>query len=178
MNTNKIKQCACGREYFELPSDAIIWELAPIARLWLWQCDSCKSHLTSPVDTHKEEPVAHYKLNQDADINMTCLGGTIQANYMELQSAFGPAGEGDGYKISGEWRFKDQDGRVFTLYDYKLTYLYERSGPHVAVFRAKRARSEFHIGCRQENKTLVPHFSEWIRSQLKQHPLLEEDDNE
>jgi hypothetical protein len=77
-----------------------------------------------------------------------CLQGYVTCSYAELVSVFGepdPRGS-DGYKVSTEWNIEDtEEGRSFTLYDYKETNLYSPSLPTVQQFRNQRSY-EWHIG--------------------------------
>ena len=85
------------------------------------------------------------KVNHDADTNGTHLQGYVKATYGELQEVLGEPEESDGYKVSGQWTFEDENGQVFTLYDWKATDLYGY-GPSVEEFRADPKPYEFHVG--------------------------------
>lgn len=103
-----------------------------------------------------------FKLSPNADVNMTSLRGYVVASYLELEELFGePTTEGD-YKISGEWVFEDDEGNVFTLYDWKETELYDSELPSVMKFRNSGERVEFHIGGRQS----AVNFTNWLQYQL------------
>lgn len=83
----------------------------------------------------------------------TSLKGEIEASYADLVALLGepqykvdrrnPQSDG---KCSTEWNLTC-DGRVFTLYDYKKTSLYDPDLPSPAEFRALPSYS-WHIGAR------------------------------
>lgn len=55
------------------------------------------------------------------------LGSDIVLDIPRMIQVFGEPDPGDQYKISMEWIFTDtQTGDVFTLYDWKLTTLYDQ----------------------------------------------------
>lgn len=87
-----------------------------------------------------------FKIDSTADVNGTHRVGEIETTYAKLRKAFGEPTECDGYKVSGEWTFTDEQGQVFTLYDWKLTSLYDSDLPTVEEFRRKRKPSQFNIG--------------------------------
>jgi len=75
------------------------------------------------------------------------LVGEFRCSYRSLLKAFGkPNGDSDGYKVSTEWIVKDtMTGRVFRIYDWKATKLYDSSLPSVSDFRARES-AEWHVG--------------------------------
>jgi hypothetical protein len=103
------------------------------------------------------------KLNNDADVCGTSLIGHVNTSYAKLVKAFGEPIESDGYKVSGEWVFEDDDGNVFTLYDWKSTNLYDPGYPSISEFRA-RPEARFHIG--GNNKSAVLDFERWLFAQI------------
>lgn len=75
----------------------------------------------------------------------TSLLGYMEASYRDLVRVLGkPNAEGDQYKVSTEWVVTFA-GRTFTIYDYKVTRLYDRGGISVKAFRAL-PKFEWHIG--------------------------------
>ena len=72
----------------------------------------------------------------------------IQATYRELVALLGEPYEGDGYKVSGEWVMKDNEGNIVTIYDWKSTRLYDndKSLPTVRQFRTGKYPVQFNIG--------------------------------
>jgi len=67
-----------------------------------------------------------FKLKNDARVEgIHYLQGHIEIAPRDLVRAFGPPALSDGYKVSGEYRFVNKDGDVFTLYDWKSTSLYD-----------------------------------------------------
>lgn len=64
--------------------------------------------------------------------------GNMKVIYKDLIMAFGQPIESDGYKVSGEWIFiEDESGEVFTLYDWKMTNLYDSDGISVEQLRTQ-----------------------------------------
>jgi hypothetical protein len=77
----------------------------------------------------------------------TSLQGYVNTSYKRLVELFGepdPANT-DGYKMSTEWDVEDEDGSVYTIYDYKATKLYSSDGLSVSKFR-KLPDYDWHIG--------------------------------
>jgi hypothetical protein len=103
-----------------------------------------------------------YKLNPSAGTNGTHLIGYIETRYESLIKAFGNPLGSDGHKISGEWFFTDEDGGVFTIYDWKATDLYDKNLPSVDQFREYPAY-EFNIGGHSQKN--VEEFKAWVKEQ-------------
>lgn len=72
--------------------------------------------------------------------------GHLLARYSDLVALFGEPEYCDGYKVSGEWVFRTRDGECITLYDWKMTNLYDESYPSVEEFRASDEIQEFNVG--------------------------------
>ena len=73
--------------------------------------------------------------------------GEISLNYQDIVNAIGEPEESDGYKVSGEWYFLNEEtGAVFTLYDWKSTSLYSDDLPSVGEFRSYTGNVQFNIG--------------------------------
>jgi hypothetical protein len=86
-------------------------------------------------------------INDGEFSNGTSRQGDIQVKYKDLVLAFGEPMESDGYKVSGEWVFLNEEtGDVFTLYDWKSTSLYNHSLPSVETFRNRDIAMQFNIG--------------------------------
>lgn len=100
------------------------------------------------------------------EANGTSLRGYFRTSYKKLEEAFGcPDVEGefcitDG-KTSTEWEFKDEDGNIATLYDYKETSEYERGYPSVKQFRS-RPSYNWHIGA--ESDEVANNLIEFLKS--------------
>lgn len=83
------------------------------------------------------------------------MGGSLQGycsiSPARLVEVFGRPGDGDDYKVSGEFTFVDSEtGEFFTLYDWKHTTLYDYAGepgvPTPEEFWGSTYQYEFHIG--------------------------------
>lgn len=103
-----------------------------------------------------------FKVDFDADINGTSLKGHVTANYNKLVKLFGEPMESDGYKVSGEWVFTDDDGNVFTLYDWKSTELYDDELPSVKQFR-RQTEATFNVG----GRSYAGDFIEFLEKMVK-----------
>jgi hypothetical protein len=90
--------------------------------------------------------------------------GEIKAVYKDLELAFGIPLPGDEFKVSGEWIFKNDDGVVFTLYDWKSTSLYDDGLPSVEEFRTYDKPVHFNIG--GNHKGDVDAFKEFIKASI------------
>ena len=75
----------------------------------------------------------------------TSLKGYITVSYPQIMSVLGEPEESDGYKVSGEWVFQDDEGDEFTIYDWKLTDLYGSARMPVEELR-KSARVQLNVG--------------------------------
>jgi len=103
-----------------------------------------------------------FKLSPDSDIGGTSLKGLVYASYPELKKLYGEALEGDDYKVSGQWVFEDDDGNIFTLYDYKATDFYDPELESVKQFRNNKSPTEFHVG----GRTSAVNFMNWLGYEL------------
>jgi hypothetical protein len=99
----------------------------------------------------------------DTDPCGTHLQTTFTASYADLCSVLGEHLEGDGYKMSTEWVFKNTSGEVVTLYDWKETEMYDESLPSVSEFRRQRSAT-WHIGAR--SSPVATDFVNWVKSKI------------
>lgn len=116
----------------------------------------------------QSNPLNNYRRSSNANSNGTYLVGWIKATYIELAELFGEAEEADENKISGHWRFVDEDGNVFTLYDWKKTNLYDFSSPSVEEFRKCNLPSTFNIGGKDKTESNC-NFMRWLETKLYWH---------
>ena len=80
-------------------------------------------------------------------IDGTCLIGYIEISPVNLIKKFGFPNMCDGYKVSGEYAFEDENGDVFTLYDWKYTTLYDSENTYTPEeFWKLKHPMEFNIG--------------------------------
>ena len=104
-----------------------------------------------------------FRLNNDASVNGTCRQSEIMAAPTRLIELFGQPVECDGYKVSGEYVFEDDEGNVFTLYDWKYTTLYSPEyGIHPSVFWAQTTPVQFNVG----GHGSASKFVSWLKAQL------------
>jgi len=105
-----------------------------------------------------------FKLDQNADINGTCLIGHIQVSMPRMIKLFGEPKEDDGYKVSGSWTFTDDSGNVYNVYDWKMTNLYDDCPTTVDELRKMR-KVTLNIGGKHGDN--VAYFQSWLIDQLK-----------
>lgn len=104
--------------------------------------------------------------NNFSIINGTSKLGSISLRYKDIVMAFGDPISFDDYKVSGEWVFQDDEtGAVFTLYDWKSTYLYDPGLPSVEEFRALEYPVTFNIG--GNGKMSVEEFKSLLVKQIE-----------
>jgi len=87
-----------------------------------------------------------FERTNTADACGTSLQGYISIAPATLVKLFGTPDTCDEYKVSGEYVFKDDKGRVFTLYDWKDTTLYDRECVTPEERWASTNAYNFHIG--------------------------------
>jgi hypothetical protein len=76
----------------------------------------------------------------------TSLQGYVTTSFANLKKILGePNSTGDEYKVSTEWNIVFADGTVATIYDWKLTTMYDDDGLTVAQVRTA-SEIEWHIG--------------------------------
>lgn len=102
-------------------------------------------------------------LGNDAWCDVAGNPHAIEATYRDMVRCLGEPGEGDGYKVVGEWYFNDGSGNVFSLYDWKATSLYDPKLPSPESFREKGIYS-FHIGSRGKGDPYD--FEQWVNAKL------------
>jgi hypothetical protein len=67
-----------------------------------------------------------YRFLPEANHDCTQLVETVDLVPARLVQRFGKPRSGDGYKVSGTFSFVDDEGKVFTVYDWKATSSYHR----------------------------------------------------
>jgi len=106
-----------------------------------------------------------FKPTKDSIVG-TSLTGEFTCSYKDLVNLFGPPNsEGDGYKVSTEWVLKNEDtGAILTIYDYKMTELYDEDYCTVEEFR-NLPSYEWHIGSKGKKNadTLIQFLSDNIK---------------
>ena len=105
-----------------------------------------------------------FTLSQDADINGTHLQGHITVAPAVLVEKFGQPQGCDGYKVSGEYAFENEEGEVFTLYDWKCTTLYDSdAGVTPSDFWSQACPRRFNIG----GRTNAFEFTDWLKREVQ-----------
>jgi ribosomal protein S21 len=106
-----------------------------------------------------------FKPTKDSTIGISRTG-EFTCSYKDLVNLFGPPNsEGDGYKVSTEWVLKNEEtGAKLTIYDYKMTELYDEDYYTVEEFR-NLPSYEWHIGSRKKEDadTLIQYLSNNIK---------------
>lgn len=99
------------------------------------------------VKVEKQLGIPQFRLVKDGEQKYgTSLKGYITTTFGALEKAFGAPHDSDGYKVSGEWCFHDDDGNEFTIYDWKRTSLYDSEYPTVSELRNSTKPDDFNIG--------------------------------
>ena len=93
-------------------------------------------------------------------VNGSSLKTCVNVAPTTLTSRFGAPDESDGYKVSMEWLFEDEDGNVVALYDWKSTHLYDPCLPPADILRVSPLLHEFHVGARSSE--VAQKFVEWL----------------
>ena len=100
----------------------------------------------------------------DADTTGVGDMDEIEVAPARVVAVFGPPpSRGDAYKVSGEYVFRDEAGRVFTLSDWKATSLYDPDFPQPEQYWAGTEPDELAIGAVDDD---VEDFKEWLLEQL------------
>ena len=113
-----------------------------------------------------------FALNPEADINGTYRIGEVALVPRRLVERFGPPGESDGYKVSGMYCFEDSQGRIYTLYDWKETSLFndgmdegdESFMPTPDEFWGNENPTTLQIGGRDDGD--VKAFTTWLAGEV------------
>ena len=87
-----------------------------------------------------------FVLAPEADITGTSYTTEIYIKPKQLRDMFGEPEACDGYKVSGNYTFKDWEDNVITLYDWKATNLYNDGCPTPEEFWNGDQLQELHIG--------------------------------
>src|SRR5258708_30261478 len=113
--------------------------------------------------------MAVFQLNPKGRIDGTHNIGEIRLIPRQLIEKFGQPEKCDEYKVSGQYRFVDDSGRTYTLYDWKSTSLYndgandgvESEFPTPEEFWAGEDPYNFQIGGTDDCD--VGAFKVWLR---------------
>lgn len=141
-------------EVFALNTNGEIWRL--YEDKW--------NHIAPPKVDCEPEPEP-FTQAEPYDANGTSLQSYIGASPAALVAAIGaPHVDGDSYKVSAEWIFKDSKGNVFTIYDWKNTDLYEPGYGDPKQFLESHRPYEWHIGAKSGADTTD--FKAWLRAKL------------
>jgi hypothetical protein len=75
----------------------------------------------------------------------TSFKGGIKVPFSRLVEVFGEPEESDGYKVAFEWSIQFDDGTVATIYDWKVTSLYDSDLSSPETLRAVNY-DDWHVG--------------------------------
>lgn len=101
-----------------------------------------------------------------SDADTAGIGGMdeIEVSPARVVEVFGPPpSRGDEYKTSGEYIFRDEAGRVFTLSDWKATSLWDPSFPTPEQYWAGAEPDELTISAVDDDVTA---FKDWLLARL------------
>jgi len=88
----------------------------------------------------------------------------IEVAPARVVEVFGPPpSRGDECKASGEYIFRDEGGRVFTLSDWKATSLYDSSFPPPEQYWARTEPDDLILNAVDDD---VAAFEEWLLARL------------
>jgi hypothetical protein len=100
-----------------------------------------------------------YKLDPCADISNTSLVEEVEVAPAKVVRALGaPHRRADAYKVSGLYSFVDGP-RVFTVYDWKATALYDEDLPSPLAFWNGQSKVCLSIGSNSDD---VTDFKRWL----------------
>lgn len=102
-----------------------------------------------------------FRLNPEGDFNLSSLQGYILVPPAAIAEKFKKYAEG-GDKASRYYVFEDEQGRVFTVYDYKDTSIYDFDRPSPEEFWLNQEPIDLHIGGYSNPRE----FIEWLKSEL------------
>ncbi len=114
--------------------------------------------------------MATFRLDHAADVSGTHGLGEVRLSPRAVVERFGPPRSFDGYKVSGNYTFVDDAGRPFTLYDWKLTSLYNDpamgypESPTPAAFWRDARPTTLNIGGRDDGDLAA--FKVWLRYEV------------
>lgn len=118
-----------------------------------------KRHATSPATTTGET----YKLENSQAADWTHAFDEIQLVPADVVRRFGPGHAGDGFKVSRQWVFSKRD-LIFTLYDWKSTYLYDVEFWTPEDLWASEFQFDLHIGSKAPaTKQDAAEFAAYLR---------------
>jgi len=112
---------------------------------------------------------AQYRIAPGANVDRTGRVGQVVITPAKLVQQFGAPGAGEGYKVSGEFRFTDGGNDVFTVYDWKATSLYyeddadrqSNGRPKPADFWSSQVPCTLNIGGRR-GTAKIEQFKRWL----------------
>ncbi len=104
-----------------------------------------------------------FKLAPSADTNGVATMGDIEVAPAQVVRRFGRPADSDGYKVSGEYVFTNDDGQPFVVHDWKSTSLWESGLLTPDEFWACEEQQEFCIATRDLD---TADFEAWFLRQL------------
>ena len=89
-----------------------------------------------------------FRLSPSADTTGITSMGEIEVSPALIVQRFGPPACGDDYKVSGEYVFTGENGKLFIVHDWKSTSLWESELLPPRVFCAREEAQELTISSR------------------------------
>lgn len=100
-----------------------------------------------------------YRINREADLSNTSWVEDLEVAPVELVRALGAPQRGtDDHKVTGRYSFVE-GSRVFTVYDWKATALYDDRLPSPLDFWNSQRKEHFSLG---SNCKDVSGFRRWL----------------
>lgn len=115
-----------------------------------------------------ENSTKTYRINKEALTSGTAEAGQFSVAPARLVEVFGDDAfsEADGYKIDRELVFENNEGRVFRVYAYKATSMYEEGYPAPAEFWTQTAPFVFGVGCLACHSAKIGEFTSWLSGEI------------
>ena len=119
----------------------------------------------SKEDVIPGEDLVVFKSTDPEKSSGTSLSGEVTTSYKRLVKLFGRPEDytQDGYKVAFTWVVEDKKGRVATIYDWKVTNLYDPDGISPAALK-KLPSYEWHVGSSEGG-----YNPSWMRDMLTQY---------
>ena len=101
--------------------------------------------------------------SQDAELDGITIMGETTLVPADVVKRFGKPAPGDGYKISGEYAFLNEQNEAFVFHDWLSTNLIYDTAPSPEQFWAGTSPVQLSISSMDLD---VAAFAEWLRSEV------------
>jgi hypothetical protein len=104
-----------------------------------------------------------FLLSSSADTAGITTMGELEVSPSQIVRRFGPPQPDDGYKVSGQYVFTDENGEVFVVHGWKATSLWDPTFPMPAEYWASEEPDEISTSSRDGD---INNFQNWFVQQL------------